>query len=102
MSQAILNDLFLVENEVDAENSIIQARLDSGFRPIWDRYFDVSNVTFDDFNYKSSGNVPNNFSSLGINMRSLANTKNFAKLEAFISSLSFKPSGIAINLVFIV
>ena len=37
------------------------------------------------------------FSSLGINMRSLANTKNFAKLQFFINSLCFKPTAIAIN-----
>ena len=34
-------------------------------------------------------------------MRSLANSKNFAKLQAFIDSLCFKPSVIAINETFL-
>ena len=52
---------------------------------------------FDDFEITAHNQFNEKFSSLGINIRSLANSKNFAKLQIFIDSLCFTPSVIAIN-----
>ena len=96
-----LNNTFRVEFESDGlGDKVLNDHLTAGFKPIRDKYFNASEVSFEDFNYASNrkvNDVSNNFSSICVNMRSLANTKNFAKLQAFLNDLSFKPSVIAIN-----
>ena len=95
-----LNSLFFSnETHVDEKNSPYS--LDEGFRPLPDRYYDGSHIEVDDYNISLDDQIrirdSKKFSSLGINMRSLANTKNFAKLQVFVASLCFEPSVIAIN-----
>ena len=58
---------------------------------------DAENIPFNEFEITSDNRISDKFSSIGINIRSLSNTKNFAKLQAFIDSLCFSPSVIAIN-----
>ena len=95
-----LNSLFYsTEDEADGFDSLHDT--DEGFKPLPDRYFNANHIELKDYNISLNeknqlGNL-NTFSSLGINMRSLANTKNFAKLQVFIASLCFKPKVIAIN-----
>ena len=71
--------------------------LNDDFQTIPDKYYDAGNIPFDDFEITLNNQISDKFSSLGINIRSLGNTKNFTKLQAFIESLSFSPSVIAIN-----
>ena len=97
---AFLNSLFYsTENRDDEIDS--RHNHDEGFRPIPDKYFDSSHIELSDYNInlhkQKEIKESNTFSSLGINMRSLANTKNFAKLQVFIASLCFQPTVIAIN-----
>lgn len=96
-----LNDLFRITPENDESNDkIVNSDSSAEFKPIQDKYFSPENVSFEDFNYASNvkaNDVSNNFSSIGVNMRSLANTKNFAKLESFLNSLCFSPTVIAVN-----
>ena len=69
--------------------------------PLTDRYYNANHIEVDDFNISSEDQIrmrdSKKFSSVGINMRSLANTKNFAKLQVFVASLCFEPTVIAIN-----
>ena len=95
-----LNSLFFsTEEGADDKNS--PHNLDEGFNPLPDKYYNGNHIELDDYNLCSLGQTyvldSTKFSSLGINMRSLANTKNFAKLQVFVASLCFQPTVIAIN-----
>ena len=81
----------------ESEGDNILGELDSGFQPIPDKYFSASDIPFDEYDIDMSNKNSNKFSSIGVNIRSLANTKNFAKLQLFLKSLCFKPTVIAIN-----
>ena len=95
-----LNSLFY-STESDKDDSDSPHNPDEGFQPLPDRYFSANHIELDDYNIslhdQNQINISKKFSSMGINMRSLANTKNFAKLQVFIASLCFKPSVVAIN-----
>ena len=100
LDHTYLNNLFVSPNNDDAdENENIPEEF--VFKPIPARYYAKNSINFDDIDttlqVNSDGAIPNKFSSLGINMRSLANAKNFAKLQLFLKTLSFQPTVIAIN-----
>ena len=91
-----LNSVFsAVLNEESCNENI--PTIYSGFQPISDKYYDAEKIPFNDFESTSDNKISDKFSSIGINIRSLANTKNFAKLQTFVESLCFSPSVIAIN-----
>ncbi len=92
-----LNNLFLPSDDDDD----IDLSSDFCFKPIPARYFSVDNIYLENFDNNHLNNFSNimteKFSSIGINMRSLSNSKNFSKLQVFLESLCFKPSVIGIN-----
>ena len=90
-----LNNVFstLVDDEL---NDNIRNRL-VGLQPIPDKYYNAENIPFNEFESTTDNQISDKFSSIGINIRSLANTKNFSKFQAFIETLCFSPSVIAIN-----
>ena len=90
-----LNTVFSCNN-TEPEGGIHEW-MDEGFQPIPDKYFSADNIPFDDYDIDMSGKNSKKFSAIGVNIRSLANVKNFAKLQLFIHSLCFQPSVIAIN-----
>ena len=97
-----LNSLFFSpEEDSDKNDDGCFYNTDTGFKPIPDRYFCGEKIELTDYGInlddgKNGSNVKC-FSSLGINIRSLANTKNFTKLQAFMDSLCFVPTVVAIN-----
>ena len=95
-------NLFLNANERD-DQEIDRACPDlaNGFTPIADKYFEANNIPFDNFEITTNKQFLDKFNSVGINIRSLANTKNFAKLQVFLENLCFSPSVIAINETFL-
>ena len=98
-----LNSLFSSSNGNDDDLAVERAcqNFANGFQPIADKYYSADQIPFDDFEITAQNRFADKFSSIGINMRSLANTKNFAKLQVFVDSLCFKPSVIAINETFL-
>ena len=66
-----------------------------------ERYHSLNKISLGDYDIEVSKNGDfndeNTFSSICMNIRSLANTKHFAELEVFLESLCFNPSVIAIN-----
>jgi len=94
LDAAHLNNLFVTEVDDSDKNT---PNISSGFKPIPEKYYNAESISFDDFEITSENQFADKFSSIGINIRSLANTKNFAKLQAFIDSLCFSPTVIAIN-----
>ena len=83
-----LNSLF-VNTTVDNIDELDKntRNLIIGFQPIADKYYNADKIPFDDFEITAQNQFSDQFSSIGINMRSLANSKNFAKLQVFIDSL---------------
>lgn len=68
--------------------------LDSYMNKLHDTYISTKNAhTL--FSQKHSSNT--NFSAMSINIRSISNYKNFAKLECLLASLSFSPAVIAVT-----
>ena len=97
-----LNSLFYNTDPAQGDvKDSSHAEQDEGFTPIPDRYYYGDCITSEDYGInlssEKSDKEPKAFSSLGINIRSLANTKNFAQLQVFVKSLCFKPTIIAIN-----
>ena len=83
-----LNLLFsAVNNDDDPEKTL--PTISNEFKPIPDKYFNKDNIPFDEFEITFQNQISDQFSSIGINIRSLVNTKNFAKLQAFLDSLFF-------------
>ena len=97
-----LNNLFICNPDDDIDTEKFH-EIDCCFKPIPAKYYSASNISFDELVTETDSIEPisNKFSSIGINMRSLANAKNFAKLQLFMKSLCFKPSVIAINETFL-
>ena len=95
-----LNNLFTPSSSEDNESETFH-ETDCGFKPIPAKYFSPKDIDSEfPLNSRESNTndiLSNKFSSIGINIRSLTNTKNFAKLEIFMKSLCFKPSAIALN-----
>ena len=95
-----LNNIFSSSSSEDNESEKFH-ETDCGFKPIPAKYFSPGEIDSEFLRSSNETNpnetFSNKFSSIGINMRSLANTKNFAKLEVFMKSLCFKPTAIAIN-----
>ena len=94
-----LNNFFSTELPSTDSDDIINYDDSCDFVPCSVNYHKASRISFDDsdvFNDHISKNG-DYFSSLGINIRSLSNTKNFAQLEVLLDSLCFKPTVIAIN-----
>ena len=94
-----LNNLFLPSEEGDTD--VTDKIPNLCFRPIPAKYFAANDISLDSFESACTSDISKvistKFSSVGINMRSLSNAKNFAKLQAFLSNLCFQPSVIAIN-----
>lgn len=95
-----LNRTFLTHTLDDEDSDSSHLNIDN-LQPIPDKYFNASSISLEECNSKMAGDLSNKFSSIGVNIRSLANTKNFAKLQVFLNSLSFNPSIIAINETFL-
>ena len=97
---AFLNSLFYSTDE-KKYGSDSPLDTNQAFSPVPDKYFNANHIELEDYNIslheEKQFGKSNTFSSVGINMRSLANTKNFAKLQIFVDSLCFEPKIIAIN-----
>ena len=100
INPVVLNSLYSCLNDDNDKNDF---RNDDHleFRPLPSRYHLGGYIKLDDYGIKiSKTNLENpskKFTSIGINIWSLANTKHFAQLQIFIESLCFIPSVIAIN-----
>ena len=106
LDPAQLNDLFSCDiHNLNIDDNRNASCFDNGFKPTPDKYYYVNDISFDDLESSVSScdknSSHNKFSSIGINIRSLANAKHFAKLQLFLNSLCFKPSVIAINETFL-
>ena len=97
-----LNDFFSTETPTTDSDNFVSINDSGDIIPCYaNNYHKADCISFDVFDSDMSANneflTESNFSSLGINIRSLSNTKNFALLEVFLNSLCFRPTVIAIN-----
>ena len=97
-----LNNLFAPElsnNDSVADDSVENNYDESDTLP--ERYHSANHIALEDCNIDVSKNGDFNdkstFSSICMNIRSLANTKHFAELQVFLKSLCFNPTVMAIN-----
>ena len=91
MTASYFNTLFTENLHLNdnTENDIEESNLPN----LMDQYLETAQINQLSFN----GSFRNTFSALSLNIRSIAKTENFNKLEAFLANMEFKPDIISIT-----